>query len=655
MKHNILYVFDEIADFEPFFDSYSDRFRVFLCPISSNWKKISSVLRKFQSTNRVEVTLVPFIRHFNEKAFSIRGDYIKFISEFADAPRFKGRNLKEYFRCPFKQFSTWWFSLIAEKNPLKTNSYHKLVKLLTILDLQNKYSCNKIWLDISDRELAEAITGNTKFRCNNLKNYRRESNLTYFALFFLKTVKPILHTMYKIIFIKKTMLGLNGRKKILKNSRFLLVTYFPLVDKKSMKQEKFINKYYAPLQKALEKKYKDQFAWLALDIKSTDFSWRESIRLASQINKWRYPFFFCKEFLKPIDLLIMTLQYSYVAIKFLMKASYLSRNFKYMGTDINIWSLFKDDWYRSFCGWTLIEGLLYYCIFSRTFQRLREDTIVTYIAENHAWEKALNIASRRKGELKVIGIQHTIVPLLLLNYFNDKAELQEGNYIQTMPRPDHLACVGKIPVRLFLESGWDKSRVFVWGAIRFQHFKHQIDHKISWKGRENKVVAALSIMPEESGEVLLYIYQAFKDQQDYQVIIKGHPSLPVSPLLASLNIELDRNIFQIVDTPLNELLSKVKALIVTESSAALESIACQCPVIIPCLSRVVDMNPLSGISDLPIYVESPEGLKKTVNEIMEKKESPLLYENCKAFIEDYCEFPHLDEDFLEKIERKMKG
>ena len=150
MKHNILYVFDEAADLKLSFDSYSDRFKVFLCPIFSNWKKISSVLQKFHSINRVEVTLVPFVRHFNKKAFSIRDDYIKFIAEFADAPRLKGRNLKEYFKCPFKQFSTWWFSLIAEKNSLKTNSYHRLVKLLTILDLQNKYSCNKIWLNISD-------------------------------------------------------------------------------------------------------------------------------------------------------------------------------------------------------------------------------------------------------------------------------------------------------------------------------------------------------------------------------------------------------------------------------------------------------------------------------------------------------------------------
>lgn len=445
------------------------------------------------------------------------------------------------------------------------------------------------------------------------------------------------------------MRGLNARKEVLKNSRFLFVTYFPFFDEEQLKRGRFIDKYYQPIQNALERK-QERFAWLALIVRTDDFDWGKSIALGRQVNEWGYSLYFFDEWLTLQDFFAIFGQHIRLSTKFLSKVPIISREFNYPDTDRNIWQIFKKDWYNSFCGMTLFQGLAYHRLFNRIFSRLRKNTVVTYIAEMHAWEKALNIAAREKKGLKVIGIQHTIVPLLLLNYFNHKTELRFPDGPSTVPKPDYLACVGKIPVKLFRDSGWEEKRVFVLGAIRFQHYKKCLKRKTPWRDRENKVVVALSISPEESKEVLFYVYHAFKDQKKYRVIIKGHPFCPVRPLVESLGIRLDKNVFKIVETPLSELLPAAKAMIVTESSATLESIACQCPVIVPLLPNMVDMNPLSGISDLPIYVTSPEELKIVVEKIMGGKKSHLSFEECKTFIENYCEFPDSDEVFLKRLE-----
>ena len=646
---NILYVFDETAKWGQYFHIDKESTKIFLCPLTVNQGCISTIAEKLRAKTKGDIIPLNFPKLFNEKAFSMRDEYLQFVAEFAEKKFLDGENLKEFFRS--KNFSTWWFSLIAEKNTLKSDSYHKLCQFLTILDIQKKYSCDEIWLDISDPELTQSVISQEKiggFTSRVSRNSRSKSDSALIMSNFVKTFGYFLLSLLRFLKIKTKMRRLNARKEILKNSRFLLVTYFPFFDEKQLERGKFIDKYYQPIQNALERK-REQFAWLALIVRAPDFDWGKSVALGRQINEWGYPLYFSDEWLTLRDLFAIFGQYTRLSTKFLSKLPTISREFNCPDTDRNVWQIFKKDWYNSFCGITLFQGLAYHRLFNRAFSQLRKNTTITYVAEMHAWEKALNMAAREKKWLKVIGVQHTIVPLLLLNYFNHKTELRYGDNISTMPKPDYLACVGKIPAKLFKDSGWEKKRVFVLGAIRFQHYKKYLGREIPWNNRENKVVVALSISPEESREVLFYVYQAFKDQRRYQVIIKGHPFCPVRPLVDSLGIHLDKNVFKIVETPLSELLPTAKAMIVTESSATLESIACQCPVIVPLLPNMVDMNPLSGISDLPVYVSSPEELRKVVEKIVKRKKSPISFKKCKTFIEKYCDFPDSDEEFLRRI------
>ncbi|MCK4532950.1 hypothetical protein KAU39_04130 [bacterium] len=657
MSENVLYIFDNVLRYKEYVKKFGENKKIFICPLTANEDYISSTFHEFEIIQGdKEIIKVPFLHYFNEKAFSEKDNYIKFIYEFGNLFISKNRNLKEYFKCPFESFSVWWFSLIAEKNTLKTDTYHRLVKLLTILDIQQRYSCNEVWLNIADTELTYSIINNfegKRVKCNNLGGTKKKSEIVFFLNNFVKAFGYFLRTLGRLVFLKLYMFGLNSRKKILRNSKYVLFTYFPFVDKKGIKDKKFINKYYEPLQRAVEQKYKDQFIWLAMIVPVGGSKWRESVALGRKVNVWGNSLFFCEEWLKFLDFFKIIFQYSYLSIKFFLKLSYLSKKFKYLG-DINIWAIFRKNWYYSFSGWVLMEGLIYYRIFDRLFHQLENDIVITYLAENHAWEKALNIAGHKRKNFKIIGIQHTHVPLLLLNYFNYKEELKEGDDIQTMPKPDYLACVGNIPAKLFKNMGWDKKRVFILGNIRFQHYRYLLTHRVIWKERKNRIIIALSIVPEEAKEVLLYAYQAFRDKPNYQILIKGHPLLDIFKLVKSLKIKMDKDIFEFVNTPLTRLLPLSKATVVTGSSAALESIASQCPVIIPRLVSTVDINPLSGITDLAVYAGGPKELRKVVDEIMTKRESPLFYEKCKKFIEYYCEFLNSDNEFLSRIER-LKG
>jgi len=655
MKDEILYIFDDSSLIKDLpLNKVSNGANFFLCPLTVDQDKINSFQKKLRSSGLGQVTVIPFVKYFNDKAFAIRDEYIKFISDFANKPRFHGKNLKEYFKYPFKNFSLWWFSLIAEKNTSKTISFHKLVKILTIFDLRKKYCCKKVWLDINDNKLTHCILSNAKneFLCKDLRRYYIDLKIFDLISNFTKTLRDIFFTLRRIFFIKLKMGGLKKRREILKNCRYLLVTYFPFTpDKELIKKKEFVDKYYQPLQVSLEKKYKGQVVWFAQDMDFSGFSWKEGISFGQELNKQENVIFFTKEFISFLDFLSAMIVAAYFAVKSFFIQSHLSNAFKY--ANLNVWLLFEDDWCSSFCGWTLLDGLLHYSVFHKAFKELSKDAVVLYIAENHAWEKALNIAISEKVYLKAIGIQHTIVPLLLLNYFDYKEDMKDGNYIQKVPKPDYLACVGKIMEDLFQKNGWPQNKIFILGAIRSQYLKSQIEKKIVWNTRENKVLVVLSIMPEESEGILLYVYNAFKDEKNYRIIIKPHPFLPISRLINFANIDLKRDVFEITSKPLNELLCISKVLIVAESSAALEGIACKCQVVIPRFANIVDMNPLSGFSDLPFYAEDSQELKEIVDKVMIARESPVSYEMCNIFVKNYFDFLSSDEEFLERLEAKL--
>jgi surface carbohydrate biosynthesis protein (TIGR04326 family) len=538
-------------------------------------------------------------------AFDIRRDYIRFIAEFPNKIIHNGKNLKEYFKMSGENISLWWLSSIAEKNPLKSDTYFKL--------LQN-------------------LDG---------KNIKKSSESTAFISNFTHTLAHTSKFLLKYFLVKFYMRN-NTKKLNITGNKYLIVTYFPLVDKVELKHKRYLNRYYQPLQKAIQNKYSQQYSWILMAMKFENYSYREAYKLGKKISSWGEPVSFLEEWIGIKDLIKIFFSFFWINIKFLCKISFISEQFNFK--DVNMWELSRKEWYSSFAGWTLLEGMIYYRAYKNLVSHLDSDIAIIYLAEMHPWEKALNaVANERK--IRTIGIQHSNVSLLLLNYFNHKIEMAD------MPRPDYIACVGEIAKSFFIESGWEKNRVIVLGTMRHGHLKETLKSQIPWNTRENKVVVALSIDPKESKEVLNFVYQAYKGQTKYKVLIKGHPLLKVPPMVDALGLKLDPETFQIVDTPLGELLSKAKVMIGVEGSPSLEGIANQCPVIIPNLRNALDLNPLSYITDLPIYGGGPEDLRKITKEIMCNGKSPIKYIECKKFIESYFNFPENDEDFLKNLEK----
>jgi surface carbohydrate biosynthesis protein (TIGR04326 family) len=634
----------------------NDRLAFYICPITTDNDIVCNTRQKLSGCG--DVVILPFISKFHDNGFLYKDKFIKFLSDFSSGRHDGLISLRKYFAYPFGDFSTWWFSLIAEKDTAKNQMYHNFVKLITIFDFVDDYSIDEIYIDLEDNNLKSAILRNKQKKRITARIWPKDTIGINLIEYFIKALG------YFVFFIiRKCLLfiihgkDINKRIDSLKDSDFLLITFFPFsADGGLLKKNIFKNKVFGPLQESLEKRYKDRITWFGIEKEYSGLN-IEEIKLAKKINVWGYNFFLMEELISLRKMIVAFFIFLFLSFKFLIKIPYLSRNFIFdYKKRINLWDLFQEGWIYSFLGSNLIGGLLYYHIFSNIMLTVKNEAIVIYPSELQWWENILNIAVKGNKRIRTLGIQHSSVPPLFLSYFNFPLDLNCTDGFDVFPLPDYLATSGSIPSKLLVDSGWPKRKIFDMGAIKYHRLLKFLEKEIEWSQREKRIVVALSFMKEETSEMLLMLKQSFRNEDICTFVIKPHPAMAlINDIIKATGIDSFGNKFILdVDTPLENLLVSSRAVILVSSTVSLDAIACQCPVVIPKLSCMLDTNPLSNVAEgLIKYADNQDELKVTIKSILDSEKSPIEFSKCKSFFNDYFTILDNEDEYFMRLKREL--
>ena len=628
--------------------------------LSSEWalfpftpdEAVWSETRNLLEQEGLKVTeILPVAELLDKTAWSARPDYVEFVSSVPERRLVPGRSVGAYFKCPSQGFSAWWFSLVAEKNPLRSDAYHNLIKLLTILNICRDSGFRSIAFECENRALCEGLRNQQKLHGFRLYTLAKGSYLwpirTYCAALYstLRTFHSLLKRWWTIRRYRKEVKShLSGAE----DASLFVVTYFPHLDPDALEKGRFANRYCVPLQRALGEREKKEVFWLALPQDMNGYAWKDSLSLGKQIVENGYRFRFQEEWLT-LPLLIRVLRmYGVLCTRFFRHLRALRSAFCFGPSSLDVWPIFRREWARSFAGSVLAQGLVHFTLFDACLKSLKPSGRLIYLSENVTWEKALCLAAERRS-IPTAGIQHTSVPIQYPSQFY--FSLQQGGRNSpasagNVPMPDYLLCGGEIPADLHRAFGFPAERIVEWGAVRYQHLRDL--HPTPWSERGNLVVVAGTVVPEETEELLKWVWCAFGEGVSFKVVLKGHYACPLEPILNRLGLELPEG-FEIQKTPIDRLLRRARALIVTSSTCAIEGIATGCPIVVPKLMSIVDMCPLSGISELPIYAWSAEDLRRKAEGLVIRKTSPLDLGHCRRFVERYFRFVETDREFLEGV------
>lgn len=253
--------------------------------------------------------------------------------------------------------------------------------------------------------------------------------------------------------------------------------------------------------------------------------------------------------------------------------------------------LFKQQGRKAFLPTLIMEEVL---------KETEPDLIVTTSGQRA--ERAAVIAGKKFG----------IPTLRIMDLFGNTGSL---------PETDYVAVMNQFAKQCLIERGVDPSKVFVTGQPAFESLftitKHQqqkfID-ELNLKPGQKLVTWISQTLPERE-EILEDILNTFKELQEYELIIKLHPSedgVVHEQILKSYNLPNAR----IIKQANTQVLLSISDLVITQwSTCGLEAILLGKPLITMNFSKLPDKLPYAS-SGAATGVYAPGELKQKVGLIL---------------------------------------
>lgn len=587
---------------------------------------LDAVVARIHSCGVFSVTVHDSAQTISDHVKDLRKGICKWSADIGNW-KVSSKAVKDWFLLSGCGVSTWWFSLLSEKNTLKTDAYFRIAQIHAIEQLLSSNNYDLCLLSISIRSLRHVIVSAAKKNHIPAKMisarpllvpYRYKflilgylERLGWFGVF-LRGIYAWFHIILRCWIAQKSLSGLTERKGL--SNTFLFVSYFPAIDKEAAKVGTFRNKYALPLQDKLEEK-KVPVTWLLMPVPLDGYNFKDAVSLAHKFATHGERLFILEEFLTIKDAMKgLLLWLRQIALSF-----FLFHHLKKTGLAADpvgyaCHSVVKSLWNQSFCGPVAIASILHALIFREVFKNIPCIVDCLYYCEMQAWEKALNAAKKDiNPQIRTIGYQHSSVSRNDLSYFYDKTETVSWGKPSDLPLPDILACNGKYLYDLLSESGYPN--IIETEAVRYLYLHKMLSFEpMPRKGRPLLLVAG-PYNRNEAKALAALVCAAFPRADRFDIWFKGHPSMPFEEIFQDLGLDYLHTGFIIQHDNISEYLSKAWAVIVPTSTVAMEALGAGCEVIIPVFPDAMLMNPLADFEDYHHHVTTPQELKLAMEKI----------------------------------------
>lgn len=627
--------------------------RIELFPLTSNWRLIYDLENATRSLfdAGVDINLIESSEVINKEVDIIREKVSKWSADLGNY-NIAGKSIKEWFLLPKGEVSTWWFSIISEKNTSKTDVFFRLAQLQAIDKIFASNSYDPCFVSVSEKKLRLSIKKICKRNSadvlyitslkrrmtlnGKLKSYFNREKAICFGL------KALIHFVIRILRATRAKLVMGSIKNRVKkhDNSVLFVSYFPAVDKKSAKKGILKNKYAIPLQKKLSEMGK-KIIWIWMYEFLDEHSYSDALTLAKNFKKKAEVNFFLDEFmsfkiiLRVLSLWIRQFRTFLKLIK-LMPTQVLYKNFSIPEGAIFIKNLMA----RSFIGWTGLAGILFFELYKKVFSCLPHPSHCIYYLEMQAWEKALNAAKQLKTpQIKSIGFQHGAIYRNDFYYLIHPSEVIQKGKSTFLPFPDILACNGDIPLHLMSYCRYpDITKV---EAVRHLYLTDYLNN-FNPQDKQDIVLIAGSTDIKGTKAIISLFYETFPKPKRFKVWLKGHPTLPVDIILKDLRINIRSCGYMIKLESMDKLIKPVKILITGSSTVAIEGVAGGCKVIAPIFSDHMFLNPLHGFEEFYSRIHNPQELRTSIEQTFQGNGKQKDFSEVNKFISRYwCLDPSL--------------
>lgn len=554
-----------------------------------------------------------------------------------------GRKIKDWFILPGANLSTWWLSLLSERNTLKTDAFLRIAQLNAIRNLLKRNQYISCIISISEEGLREAAESLARGSCGLTQKLalRRKGSIKSQVKDILQGLGAFGNGILGIAFafqffgrgiLARRYLG-SYRKRLPSGRSLLLVTYSAVIEECEKRNDALFHRYDTVLQQKIGE-LNIPITWLLMYVPLRDRNFYDFIMRAKSFKRKEGRFFIPEEFftfkifLKSLFLLVRQILLSEYIFKRIDK-TVLYGEPPQEGPGIYVKSL----WRQSFSGTTGISGIIHYFIFREVFAKVPLLSDCLYYWEMQAWEKALNAAKDYANpSVRTIGFQHSTLPKNLFNLFCDKSEITFLGKASDLPVPDVMVCNGEIPFSILSESGY--SGLTKAEATRYMYLNEILSSPPRTKQGRPVLLVVGSSDRVESTALTALVNSSFPRADAFDIWFKGHICLPLENIFRALKIDPSEAGYVMRSDSISECLRHARAVLVPSSSVAIEALAFGCEVIIPFFPNAIPINPLIDYPGFYHKVKSVKELACVVSRII-KGHSLHNIDEYRSFVKSY--------------------
>ena len=476
------------------------------------------------------------LKYISTHSDRLRAEYLSFIYGFSQF-EVSGKRIVEHLEVE-EGFSLWWMSLLAEKNPIKSNTVKTTLRLMAIRDLIKELNPTKIELYSPNPNIAKSIKIVCDLHKSSFRFSRQRRSRKY--LDFMSIFKRLPHILQGLLFMINYIVKRYTLSRIQRptwfhgNSSIFILSYFFNLDKQKSISGEFYSRQWESFPEFLSKK-NIKINWIHHYL-STPNEPNTSIarRWISNFNKNKTDnvHFFLDSFLS-VKVIIKSLnQWLKLVVKSIPLEKEIVRLLKNHQNEW-LWPIINKDWKSSVYGVAAMQNILWVNLFEKAMGAIPKQELGLYLCENLDWERAFIHFWKKHGHGHLIAVPHSTIRYWDLRYFDDR-RVWDSKDILSQPIADQIAVNGPLSWNTFKRAKQPLDRMIKVEALRYLHLDKKKRHNLlknNFSTNEKKKIYFLILgdILFETTDAMLKLLEFSHEllKEKYDLTFKPHPATPI--------------------------------------------------------------------------------------------------------------------------------
>ena len=486
-------------------------------------------------------------------------------------------------------FSYWWLTLFASKRWHPDSHITEAVKLIALEEILAgiKYS------EISVRSENASLHSLVSQLAHKLPNQTATKSTQQFRIFKpIHIARHILRasaTLVRQIVVLRNVVPMKTQKV---ESDILVFDHLTRFDQDAASNGEFVSQYWDSLQPLLKERNQG-VTWIHQFVKTSDQQSPEDAQtILSSINSRSKQQHFLLECRPSLRVVKRTLLDYCKLLSASFRTGQIADCFSLADSQLNLWPLFRDEWYESLVGSNAVRHLLILATTEEMLSKTPHCETGMYLMENQPWEIALLHAWSAAGHGRIIGLVNAPVRFWDVRYFADQRSLSPKgkDHLHFQPQPQEIFVNGPLSRTLLEDSGIHPSQICDVEPLMYQYLQKDTSSIV---GQGDDILVLGDFFTHLTKRIISLVVESQQHSGDrHSILFKPHP-LNRNPWGDALGDN-----FTLTNAPLSELFKRCSTVIAPSASTGALEAYCANKLVISILDpSTLNFTPLRGVED----------------------------------------------------------